>query len=181
VFAASTGCAVSALLLFASLTADERLVRETLGHFESFLLAAYRPGHGIAHMVDDGRRCPRLLADQIAIGEALLAAHAITGDEPYRMMAEELGHHALGAFTAPGGGFFDRLRESGDVGLLRELRVGYQDNCEAATFFARLHRVSDEAAFAEVAEQALARVAAAAADHGPEAAHWLLAQRFAKI
>jgi uncharacterized protein YyaL (SSP411 family) len=177
VFAASTGCAVTALLRFASATGDEGLVRETLSRFESFLLAAYRPGHGIAHMVDEGHRCPRLLADQIAIGEALLAAHAMTGDEPYRMMAEELGHYALGAFAAPGGGFFDRVRESGDVGLLRELRVAYHDNCEAAAFFARLCGVSDEAAFAGVAEQALSSVEAAAAEHGPEAAHWLLAQR----
>lgn len=177
VFAASTGCAVTALLASASLTGDERLAREALRQFESFLLAAYRPGHGIAHAVDEELRSLRLVADQIAIGDALLAAHAMTGDEPYRMMAEELGHYSLRMFAAGGGGFFDRVREPSDVGLLRDVRFGYVDNCTAAVFFARLRRISDEAAFAGVAEQALACVGSAAAEHGPEAARWLLAAR----
>ena len=177
VYAASTASAVAALLACAEIAADDRLARATLRRFEAFLLTAYRPGGGVAHTVDDARRTPGLLMDQIAVGHGLLAAFATTGDEPYRMMAEELAHYALRMFAAPGGGFVDRIAEPSDVGLLCEPRTPYAENCEAASFFARLRQVSREHAFREVAERALACAAGAAAAHGPDAARWLLAAR----
>jgi uncharacterized protein YyaL (SSP411 family) len=165
------------LLAAAELLADRPLAQSALRQFEGFLVAAYRPGRGVAHDVGEQERRNGLLADQIAAGEALLAAYAMTGDEPYRMMAEELGHYALRAFPAPGGGFVDRIVEAGDVGLLREARTPYRDNCEAAAFFARLTRASNEPAFAGVAQGALDRARPAATRHGPDAASWLLAAR----
>jgi uncharacterized protein len=181
VYAASTGCVVSALLAAAALVEDKALVRGTLAQFEAFLLSAYRPGSGIAHLVEHGVRSPGLLIDQVAIGDALLTAYAMSGDEPYRMMAEELGHFTLRFFAAPDGGFFDRVGEPADVGLLKQTRVPYGENCEAAAFFARLRRASAERGFEGIAERALSRVEGAAIDYGPDAARWLVAAREVSI
>jgi uncharacterized protein YyaL (SSP411 family) len=177
VFAASTARAAGALLGAAELLDDRSLAQTTLRQFEGFLLSAYRPGGGVAHFVDAGERFNGLLGDQIATGEALLAAYALTGDEPYRMMAEEVGHYALRAFPAPGGGFVDRIVEERDVGLLREPRTPYFENCDAAAFFAGLDRASRDATFQGVAQGALDRARPAAVVHGPDAACWLLAAR----
>ena len=177
VFAASTSHAAAALLAAAELLDDGELARSTLTRFEAFLLPAYRPGAGIAHYVEDDGRLAGLLADQVAAGNALLTAYAVTGDEPYRMMAEEIGHYVLRELAAPDGGFFDRVGDPSDVGLLRTPRVPFVENCEAAVFFAALTRASREAAFDGVAGRALDRAAPEAAAYGPDAAHWLLGQR----
>jgi len=185
VFASSTAQATSALLAAAELAGDSAMAQSTLRQFEAFVLLAYRPGGGVAHFVENGVRYGGLLADQICTGLALLAAFAVTGDEPYRMMAEELGHYALLSFAAPGGGFVDRIQDASDIGLLKDVRIPYGDNCDAAVFFARLSRASREPAFTGVAELALDRVAPMAARNGPDAARWLIAskdlQRSAKI
>ncbi len=177
VFAPSTAHATAALLAAAELLDDRELAQSVLRQFEAFVLSAYRPGNGIAHCVENGVRSDGLLADQISTGTALLAAFATTGDEPYRMMAEELGHYVVGRFGAPDGGFVDRIPQPSDIGLLKEPRLPYGDNCDAAVFFARLRRASREAAFDAVAEHALDCAAPAAAGHGPDAARWLLAAR----
>jgi uncharacterized protein YyaL (SSP411 family) len=181
VFAGSTAQGTSALLAAAELAGDRALAQSVLGQFEAFVLKAYRPGGGIAHSVEHGTRSGGLLADHVHTGLALLAAFAVTGDEPYRMMAEELGHYALRVFAAPGGGFFDRAADAADIGLLKEPRIPYGDNCDAAMFFARLSRASREADFTGVAQQALDRVATLALRHGPDAAHWLVAARDVSI
>ena len=95
--------------------------------------------------------------------------------------AQTRGGITVGALAAPGGGFFDRIRDASDVGLLREPRTPYGDNCDAAVFFARLRRASREPAFEGVAARALDRVASLAARHGPDAARWLLAAREVSI
>jgi hypothetical protein len=177
VFAASTGHAAAALLAAARLMDDRELAQSVLRQFESFLLSAYRPGRGVAHSVENGVLSAGLLADQISTGTALLAAFATTGDEPYRMMAEELGLHAVAEFGAKTGGFFDRVPHPSDVGLLRERRQPYAGNCDAAVFFARLRQASRDEAFEAVPERALDCAAPAAAVHGPDAARWLLAAR----
>jgi uncharacterized protein YyaL (SSP411 family) len=177
VFGSSTAEAVAALLAAAELMDDLELVQAALRQFEGFLLKAYRPAHGIAHFAEGDTRVGGLLADQISTGLALLSAFALTGDEPYRMMAAEIGHYVLRWFAAPGGGFVDRIAESSDVGLLRQARVPFAANCDAAVFFARLTRASREPAFDGVAETALDRAAPLAVAHGPEAARWRLAEK----
>jgi uncharacterized protein YyaL (SSP411 family) len=181
VFAASTAHATTALLAAAELAGDRALAQSALRQFEAFVLTAYRPGGGVAHFVENGVRSGGLLTDHVCAGIALLAAFAVTGDEPYRMMAEEVGLYALGAFAAPGGGFFDRIPDAADVGLLKDARIPYGDNCDAAVFFARLSRASRERAFEGVARAAFDRVAPLAARHGPDAARWLLAAREVRI
>ena len=127
--------------------------------------------------MDGGPKLQGLLIDQVATADALLSAYALTGDEPYRMMAEEIGLFMLRTLAAPGGGFYDRTFDSADLGLLRSRRLPFAGNCEAARVFAQLARVSRESAFQGVARGALDCVAAEIGAHGPDGAYWLLAAR----
>lgn len=113
---------------------------------------------------------------------ALLDAYAATSDEVYEMMAEELMHQAVRAlWDDEGGGLFDRspIAEA-DVGLLRVRLKPFVHNCDAARVLGRLAVSSGDSAFAQLADAALAAVAAAAARHGPLAAHYVLAREQAE-
>jgi uncharacterized protein YyaL (SSP411 family) len=109
---------------------------------------------------------------------ALLDAHEMTGDEPYRMMAEELGHFvARELWDNSDGGCFDRVASTVDVGLLRTRRKPFVGNAEAASAFARLVRLSHDFDFAPFASGALTTAGQSAHRQGPLAAHYLLAVR----
>jgi hypothetical protein len=173
VYTDSTARATAALLIFAEAMDDLSIARDALARFEAALLVVYKPGQGVAHA--DGVR--GLLTDQIAVIDALLTAHDLSGDEPYRMLAEELGLYAVRVLQDPEGGFFDRAPDESDVGLLKLGRRPFVLNCEAAGALARLASVSGDETFVEAARRTIARTAGAAASHGPDAAHWLLAVR----
>jgi uncharacterized protein YyaL (SSP411 family) len=170
--------AARALLATASLLDDKALAQEALDSFERAVLVCYKPGAGVAHYFDGVARVRGLLADQIETVGALLDAHEITGGEPYKMMAEELGHFVVqGMWDTAGGGCFDRARAADDVGLLRSARKPFVGNAEAATAFARLDAVSHEFDFAPYAVGALDAAGRGAAGQGPLTAHYLLAAR----
>jgi uncharacterized protein YyaL (SSP411 family) len=81
----------SALLRVASRSRDEPLARTVVSGLERVVLAAYQPSVGVCHWIGgDGIGFERLLADQVAVAEAMLVAHEIGRDETHLMMAEEL-------------------------------------------------------------------------------------------
>ena len=101
VYTDSTARATAALLAFAEAVDDLSIARDALARFEGALLVVYKPGQGLAHTA--GVR--GLLTDQIAVIDALLTAHDLSGDEPYRMLAEELALYAVRVLQDPQGGF----------------------------------------------------------------------------
>ena len=71
------------------------VVPPAIDQLERVVGYAYRPGEGMAHLVDkpDGER--GRLGDQIRSASALLTAYEATGRLPYAMLAEELMQTAL--------------------------------------------------------------------------------------
>jgi uncharacterized protein YyaL (SSP411 family) len=180
----SNAGATGALLLTAGVLDDSELARGALASFERVMLVCYRPGRGLAHYFDGTARVSGLLADQVAAIGALLDAYDITQSEPYRMLAEELGHVAVRDMWDPaGGGFFDRVAADGDIGLLRQRRKPFLGNAEAALQFARLSQLEprkgfpDPAGFHEHAAAALRTAGRQLDGQGPLAAHYALARR----
>lgn len=170
--------AARGLLAAAAVLDDAALARVALDSFERILLAGYAPGLGVAHCIDQGAPVRGLLADQVETIAALLDAHEMTGDEPYTMMAEELGHFvARELWDSVDGGCFDRVASPADVGLLRTRRKPFVGNAEAALAFARLGRLSHDFDFAPFAAGALTTAGQSAHRQGPLAAHYLLAVR----
>ena len=177
-YADANAVAASALIRTASALGDEALAREALASFERVVLACYRPGGGLAHYMDAGGGVRGLARDQVAAIGALLDAHDLTDDEPYQMMAEEIGHYLVREMAdGDGGGFFDRSARLDDIGLLRARRKPYTANAEAAVALSRLQRVSREFDFAPHAAGALLAAARQAPRQGPLAAQYVLAAR----
>ena len=174
----ANAAAARALLATASLLNDNLLAQEALDSFERVVLACYKPGAGVAHYFDGAARVRGLLADQIETIEALLDAHEIAGVEPYKMMAEELGHFVVREmWDAADGGCRDRMNEADDIGLLRSARKPFVGNADAAGAFARLDVVTHEFDFAPYAAGALETAGRAVSGQGPLTAHYLLAAR----
>ena len=173
----------NAQMVSAALRASQLLDDSALGEFavkslERVLLASYRPGAGVAHYHDGDAQVRGLLDDQIQMAAAALDCFDATGNVVYSMMAEELGHYVLRTMwdeTDPG--FFDRVDDDDEVGLLRCRAKPFVPNCDAAALMGRLAAVSGTHEFREKAEAALSALAAAAPSHGPLAAHYLLAMR----
>ena len=185
-FSDVNGATVSAALQAARAMADEGLRDFAIKSLERVVLAAYRPGAGVAHLAGHGEHACRLLEDQIAMATAHLDAFDATGNIVYEMMAEELAHFALRTmWDEAGGGFFDRERapEAGDaeaIGLLRRPLKPFAVNCQAARMLRRVAATSGDSQFATYADATLAALAATAAAQGPLAAEYLLALRHLK-
>jgi uncharacterized protein YyaL (SSP411 family) len=183
VYMDGNAAAAAALLQAATVLDDGALAREALASFERVLLLCYKPGLGVAHYFDGAARVRGLLADHVATITALLDAHAISGLEPYRMMAEELGHLVVRDMRAEGGGFFDRATTPDDLGLLRARRQPFVGNADAALALGWLSGLEprqgfpDPAGFREHANAALAVAARQLDGQGPLAAHYALARR----
>jgi uncharacterized protein YyaL (SSP411 family) len=175
----------NAIMASAALRASAAMNDTGLGEFalrslERVLLAAYRPGEGVAHYIDDGRPFVRgLLDDQIAMASAQLDAYDATGNIVYAMMAQELAHFAIRTmWDEEQGGFFDRSVANDDerIGSMGDRLKPFATNCDAAGMLRRLADVSGEPAFAERANAALSALAPQAIGQGPLAAHYLLAK-----
>ena len=183
-YADGNAAATGALLGAATVLDDSAMAQEALASFERVLLLCYKPGLGVAHYFDGSARVRGLLADQIAVIAGLLDAYDVSDLEPYRMMAEELGHIIVrDIFDGRGGGFYDRAPGPDDVGLLKSRRKPFVANAEAAAALARLSRLEprkgfpDPTVFREPAQGALATAEAQVAGQGPLAAHYALARR----
>jgi uncharacterized protein YyaL (SSP411 family) len=157
---------------------DTTLAREALTSLERVVLACYKPALGLAHYFDGGPHVRGLLADHVSMIGALLDAYDVSGGEPYRMMAEELGHFMVRQMWDAGeGGFFDRAGMDDDIGLLRTRRKPFIANADAAIVCERLHRAGHEFDFRQHAVGALRAAEQQVTAQGPLAAHYLLAAR----
>jgi len=184
IYADGNAAAAGALLGAATVLDDSALAQEALASFERVVLACYKPGLGMAHYFDGAAHVRGLLADQVAAIAALLDAFDVSDAEPYRMMAEELGHVAIrDLWDTRDGGFFDRTPGPDDLGLLRSRRKPFVANADAAAALARLSRLEprkgfpDPALFREYALGALSAASRHLSGQGPLAAHYALARR----
>ena len=149
---------ISTYLRAADVTQDERLREFALRSLEQTVLNAYQPGGGMAHVSAPEADVRGLLADQVSMVNALLRAHAATGQLPYSMLAAELMEYALHTmWDRMRGGFRDRANDGHDeLGLLRKGLSPFVVNCEAARMLSRLSTITGRKAYRETAEATLA-------------------------
>ena len=178
------GAMASAALHAARAFQDDALGAFAITSLERVLATCYKPGQGVAHCHDGRVRVAGLLEDQFAVAGACLDAHDATGNIVYEMMAEELARHAMRTmWDDQRGAFVDRTVPADDeaIGLMRERLVPFAGNCDAAIVLRRLAGSSGDHEFTTVADSALAAVAGAAMEQGPQAAHYVLARRAARL
>ena len=109
----------------------------------------YRYHDGAPHIVG-------LLGDQAYTARALLDAAEATGDSQYINRAIELAELLSGRFhDDANGGFWDVWDEAPDVGRLRERQKSIQDNAVCAEVFLRLHHLTREPRYLDIARAAI--------------------------
>ena len=120
------------------MTDPQSIVPEAIDELERIVAAAYRPGAGLAHVVNEPAGIRGGLADHVAAASALLTAHELSGRLPYSMLAEELMQSARQMHWDDAGGAF----RDGTLSAERAFAI----NCEAARVLCRiaaLHARSD--------------------------------------
>ena len=158
---------IVALFDAARLTGDDSLRAVALDALEQVVLAGYRPGLGVSHVVAQGNPVPGLLADQVGLVEALLMAQTATDRLPYSMLAAELMEYATRTmWDETAGAFRDRATADadGDCGLLRQPMRPFALNCTAAQMLSRLAVVTGRSDHRDRAERILETLAGAYRD-----------------
>ena len=150
---------------------DRTLIGDSLQTLDS-LHDRLRDDDGLLYHVvapDESPRIRGLLGDQVAYVRALLDAYEISG-EP-RMLERARTHVDLviGAFSAPGGGFYDRAGRD-TLGRLEIVDRPITDNGLMAENLLRLSNLLHEARYREIAERTLALYAKTFARAGSFAA-----------
>ena len=108
-----------------------------------------------------------VLSDQIGYGRSALIAHGVTGDEKWLNRAAEIAAFVSGNFEDKrGGGFFFVPFEGKERGNLLFIGKPFEENCDAAAFFAEMYLATSDESFAESAKSALFSSAQSADKYG---------------
>ena len=175
VYAGANSEMVRACVRGAELLGDSSLLECAVRALER-VIATYQRGHGVAHQVGDPNAVRGLLADQVAVSEALYDAYRATDRDVYLDLSQELMLFAMRALWNTGAGaFVDRVVAEDDVGLLRQTITPFALNCRAAHLLARLSRDGERADFRDRARAALASQTTVARTHSIDAASYVLA------
>ena len=175
VYSAANSEMIRSFVRGAELLNDSSLLDHAVTTLER-VMKTYQRGEGIGHRVDDLNGVRGLLADQVAVGEALYDVYLATHREVYLDLAQELMLFAIRAlWNKRVSAFVDRVVAADDVGLLRQTITPFSVNCRAAGLLARLGRATDHADFEARARMVLASQTKVARNHSIEAAVYALA------
>jgi uncharacterized protein YyaL (SSP411 family) len=142
------------------------LARVAVTSVERVLVAAYKPGEGVAHWAHS-QALRGLLTDQVHSAWALLHLHEATGSDTYPMLAEELIRTALRThWDEVDGGFRDHAASDDDVGLMADPVKPLALNSLAARVLTRLARLTGRDDLQRIAEATLASLTGTYRNHG---------------
>lgn len=136
----------AALLRAARLLGESEVAARGRAALDLVLARAHRSGNGVRHVVEPAPDEDRFLESQAEVAFAVLDAFETTGDRRYLDAGREIVDFASANLSRPGEtGLWDRLVETGDVGLLRNPRRPPRPNARMARAMLRLdaHGVGD--------------------------------------
>jgi hypothetical protein len=135
------------------------LMPEAIDELERLIAGAYRPGEGLASVLDESSCARGRLADHVRGSSALLSAYQLTARLPYSMLAEELMQFVRRTFWRETiGAFCDASIDRAESFLL---------NCEGARVLSRLASLHIDDEYRKAA------VVATTADYADDAARIL--------
>ncbi len=143
--------------LEASWTLDRPDLRDAAAAALEFLWSQnHSPGDGMYRFHDGKPQVQGLLGDQAHTAKALLDAYEVTAQPLHLARATELAEFMLARFAdAAGGGFYDIWDANPDEGRLRERQKSVPENTVCAEVFARLHHLTREDRYREIAQGTL--------------------------
>jgi len=171
---------ISAYLQAASVLSSVEAQHFALRSLDRILSTAWNPERGLAHVVAYSspeaahREVPGLLDDYAATTVACLDAYEATSDITYFNFARRIADTLIEKFSDPtAGGFFDTSRdESQKLGVLDTRRKPFQDsptpagNSMASIALLRLHALTNDQRYRDLAEQTMEVFAGVAAQYG---------------
>ena len=154
--------------LEASWTLDRPDLRDAAEAVLEFLWSEnHSPGEGMYRFHDGKPQMQGLLGDQAHTAKALLDAYEVTAQPLHLNRATELAEFMLARFAdTAGGGFFDIWDANPDEGRLRERQKSVPENTVCAEVFARLHHLTREDRYREIAQGTLEVFVGASAQMG---------------
>jgi uncharacterized protein YyaL (SSP411 family) len=182
VYADLNGLTIHALVELHAAGGDEA-ARDAAIRAGERLLATHRTSEGaFLHAESDDPRGLLHLADQAAMGRALLSLHDLTGDARWLHAATRLADFVLAELRDPAGGFFAHTEDPAAVGVFAERRKPLEENGTCARFLLeldrRLHLDPEEASpYRDAATKAIATLGTTARlrPEGKVVARFLLA------
>ncbi len=141
----------------------------------------HESGKGMYRFWDGQPHVQGLLTDQSQTARALLDAYEVTGEPRFFERALELAELLETKFCdCENGGFWDVWDDAEDVGLVKSRQKSVPENAACADVFARLHHMTHEQRWADIAQSTLEAFAGAyqqmghfAADYAKQADLWL--------
>lgn len=137
----------AALLRAGALLEDERLETSGRRALEEVLARAYRPGRGVAHVIEPGSDERRYLESQADVAFGLVDAYESTGEPRYLAAARDIVDFARNNLIAPGSSVFsDSIPEAAPLGILGNVRTPLSENVTMARAMLRLthHGLGEE-------------------------------------
>jgi hypothetical protein len=147
VYADLNGLTIHALAELYRASGDP-LLRDAALEAGARILDTHGPGDGTAvgglsHGPNADANELRYLADQAAMGWALLSLHRVSADPRWLEAATQLAEFMVDALAAEGGGFHAHTKDPSAVGVFAERRTPLPENALAAQFLIELHALLD--------------------------------------
>lgn len=151
---------ISAFLEAAAIFDEPYLADLALEALEAIWRLNFVPDAGMAHFYDGTPQLAGLIGDQVWMGHALLDAQAYMGRGDYQDRAAELLHIMRARLMDPDvGGFYDVPADPAALGRLVDRHKLLEENAHAATLALRLHRLTGQDEYAEIAADTLEALA----------------------
>src|SRR5690606_36447075 len=146
VYADLNGAMIHALTELYRASGDHRYLAAAIKAGERLLASHRGPIGGYFHGPD--RVGLYHLADQAAVGWALVGLHGVTADPRWRDEALSVAEFMHAQLGAEGGGFYAHSEDPAAVGVFAERRRPLRENSLAAQFLWELHACLDDPALA---------------------------------
>ncbi len=144
VYADLNGLTIHALTELYRVDADPKLLDAAVRAADRILTEHRSEGvAGIAHAAKPSQGELRHLADQAAMGWALLGLHRVTSDPRWLSEAHAIATFMIEALAHEDGGLFAHTLDPAAVGVFAERRKPLPENALAAQFFIELHLLLD--------------------------------------
>lgn len=158
VYASHNGRLIAGLARLGAVTGDQKFTEAAVRAVD-VVLGRHKVGDGFRHE-EGGDGVVVHLADQVAMGHALLAVNEVTGSVRFRQEAAKTARFLVAQLQdVDNGGFYAQSASADDVGVFAARRKPFKQNAEAARFISQVARLEQDDALVTVAERALAAFA----------------------
>lgn len=143
VYADLNGLTIHALTELYRASGDAILLDAAIRAADRILVDHRSESGGLSHGRSASRSELRYLADQAAMGFALLGLHRVTADPRWLTEANAIASFMIEALADADGGLFAHTLDPNAVGVFAQRRKPLPDNALAAQFFIELHLLLD--------------------------------------